>query len=454
MPNSQTGARMDTEADDYLNKWREIPLTSVADIRFSNVNKVSQPGEKPVRLCNYTDIYNNDYVTADMDFMLATATKSEIERFGLQVGDVIITKDSETPDDIGIPAVVDTTAPDLVCGYHLALLRPKQDEVDSTFLAKQLSHYRIARYFGQQANGTTRYGLSIAAISNAPLHLPRLENQRTASALMRMVDAQISQTEAVIAKLRQVRAGMLHDLLSYGLDEHGQLRDPIAHPEQFKDSPLGQIPRAWEPKSLGILCSHIGSGVTPRGGQDVYTKEGVLFIRSQNVTFDGLKLVDIAYIPRHIHIGMLRSEVFAHDVLFNITGASIGRCCAMPADMGIANVNQHVCILRIPDATESNAVFLSTVLSSQIGQKQLEVLNTCGNRQGLNYQQLGSFIVPWPEREERDLIAEQVKKTAADLSAEINELKKLRLLKSGLQDDLLTGRVRVPVTIMDGGNRV
>ena len=71
---------------------------------------------------------------------------------------------------------------------------------------------------------------------------------------MRMVDAQISQTETVIAKLKQVRAGMLHDLLSYGLDEHGQLRDPIAHPEQFQDSPLGLIPREWEPKSLGILC--------------------------------------------------------------------------------------------------------------------------------------------------------------------------------------------------------
>ena len=193
MPINQTGARMETEADEYLNEWREVLLTSVADIRFSSVNKASQPGEEPVRLCNYTDVYNNDYVTAGMDFMRATATKSEIERFGLQVGDVIITKDSETPDDIGIPTVVDTTAPDLVCGYHLALVRPNQDEVDSTFLAKQLAHHRIARYFGQQANGTTRYGLSTAAIANAPLHLPRPENQRSASALMRMVDAQIAQ---------------------------------------------------------------------------------------------------------------------------------------------------------------------------------------------------------------------------------------------------------------------
>ena len=89
--------------------WKEVPLTSVADIRFSGVDKVSRSGETPVRLCNYIDVYDNDYITAGMNFMRATATCAEIERFGLQIGDVIITKDSETPDDIGVPAVVDSS---------------------------------------------------------------------------------------------------------------------------------------------------------------------------------------------------------------------------------------------------------------------------------------------------------------------------------------------------------
>ncbi len=99
------------------------------------------------------------------------------------------------------------------------------------------------------------------------------------------VDEAIAKTEAVIAKLKQVRAGLLHDLLTRGLDEHGQLRDPIAHPDQFQDSPVGRIPRPWEARTLAGLCSYIGSGVTPRGGQDVYTREGVVFIRSQNVRY-------------------------------------------------------------------------------------------------------------------------------------------------------------------------
>jgi hypothetical protein len=214
MPVYNSGGIEETASNESDGDWQKVPLSSVANIRFSSVNKVSLPGEDPVRLCNYIDVYNNDYVTKDMDFMRATATKSEIDRFRLQVGDVIITKDSEKPDDIGIPTVVDSTAPDLVCGYHLALLRLNQAEVDPTFLSKQLAHHRIARYFGQQANGTTRYGLSAAAIANTPLHLPGPESQKAASSLMRMLDEHINQSEAVIEKLKRLRAGLQEDLLS------------------------------------------------------------------------------------------------------------------------------------------------------------------------------------------------------------------------------------------------
>lgn len=424
--------------------WRQVPLATVADVRVSSVNKVTRESEQLVRLCNYIDVYNHDYITDNLQFMQATATTAEIERFGLRLGDVIITKDSETPDDISISAVVDYAAPDLVCGYHLALIRPQPQEVDSTFLAKQLKHYRLARYFGQRANGLTRYGLPNAVVANTPLWLPELPTQKAIAAILRLVDEAIAKTEAVIAKLKKVRAGMLHDLLTRGLDEHGQFRDPVAHPEQFQDSSLGRIPCAWELKTLSSLCVHIGSGITPRGGQDVYTSSGILFIRSQNVTFEGLLLDDVAYIPEHIHLGMLRSETFPHDVLFNITGASIGRCCPMLEGLGKANVNQHVCLLRISDADARDAKYLALVLASSIGQRQLDALNTMGNRQGLNYQQLGCFVIPWPKTQERRLIASKITTIEDQVRTEGAECEKLKFVKSGLMSDLLTGCVRVP----------
>ena len=448
MPINQTGAHIDTAAHEYSDEWRVVPLASVADIRFSSVNKVSQPGEQPVRLCNYTDVYNNDYITADMDFMRATATRSEIERFVLQVGDVIITKDSETPDDIGISAVVDTTAPDVVCGYHLALLRPNREEVDPTFLAKQLAHHRIARYFGQQANGSTRYSLSTAAIANALLHLPRRENQRSASVLMRLVDTHITQTEAVIAKLKQVRAGMLHDLLSYGLDENGQLRDPIAHPEQFKDSPLGRLPRTWEHGAVGDLAD---LSVGPAFQSHFFaTGEGVRLLRGINVTQGRLRWdKEITQCWTKITPALHCYKMEVGDVVIGMDGALVGRNVALLSNDDVPSyLVQRVARLRVREDLESNYLFL--YLSSHRFLKHVDIRKTHTAIPHICGGDIREFKIVVPPISEQRAILHKVDSIDSQIDTESSELEKLQSLKSGLQDDLLTGRVRVPETIMEG----
>ena len=118
--------------------WEVKPLRATTDYVVSNVDKLSVDHEIPVRLCNYTDVYNNDFISMSLGFMQATATEDEIEKFGLQVGDVVITKDSESWDDIGVPALVRETANDLVCGYHLALLRPRRHQLAGAFLFRCL----------------------------------------------------------------------------------------------------------------------------------------------------------------------------------------------------------------------------------------------------------------------------------------------------------------------------
>lgn len=272
-----------------------------------------------------------------------------------------------------------------------------------------------------------------------------LQQQRRIAEILDTVDEAIQQTEAVIAKLKEMKQGLLHDLLTRGLDENGELRDPVAHPELFKDSPLGRIPREWEAVRIGDVAIHVGSGLTPRGGRSVYRDRGVLFIRSQNVTFEGLVLDDAAYIDMRTHAAMSRSEIFTYDVLLNITGASIGRCCTVSVGLGPANVNQHVCAIRLPQATASDATFLSSVLASPIGQLQIERLNAGGNREGLNYAQLRSFLVPWPTREERHRISMVLIANDERIQLEQRNRNKLESLKHALMQDLLTGRVRVPL---------
>lgn len=220
------------------------------------------------------------------------------------------------------------------------------------------------------------------------------------------------------------------------------MRDPKKNPEQFKNCPIGRVPIEWDCPTLGALAIHVGSGITPRGGSEVYQSEGVLFIRSQNVHSDGLRLEDVVYISRRMHEAMKRSAVLPYDVLLNITGASIGRVCFFPKAIGLANVNQHVCVIRLRQPDEIDSRLLTAMLVSSIGQLQIRRLNAGGNRPGLNYEQLRAFAVPWPHKDERQFTVRVLSESENRLAQERAILAKLKCLKQGFMDDLLTGRVR------------
>ena len=167
---------------------------------------------------------------------------------------------------------------------------------------------------------------------------------------------------------------------------------------------MGTIPADWEVVRLGDDVTHVGSGVTPRGGKSAYTESGITFLRSQNVHFDGLRIEDVAYVPPAIDDAMRRSRVQPGDVLLNITGASIGRCTVVPPDLGPANVNQHVCIIRTTEGFNSR--FVWKWLSTPRSQREIDEIQTGQSRQGLNYQQVRQLTIARPSRAEQDFIVE------------------------------------------------
>jgi len=192
--------------------WNELKLKDVASIIVSNVDKKTVDDEQPVRLCNYMDVYANDVVHPDLPYMSATATATQVRKFGLRVGDVLITKDSETPDDIAVPTYVERTADDLVCGYHLAIVRPKKG-VSGRFLKYFFENPRTQYYFASRANGATRFGLTIGALEDAPIHLPSLpEQEKIASALAgseREARALASSLNALLAEKKALMQQLL-----------------------------------------------------------------------------------------------------------------------------------------------------------------------------------------------------------------------------------------------------
>lgn len=153
-------------------RWQKVSLCSVADVIVSPVDKKTVEGQERVRLCNYMDVYSNPYIKSDMTFMVATASEQEIARFSIKKGDVLITKDSETPNDIAVPALIEDNLEGVVCGYHLAIIRPKIGALDGAYLAFLLRTPETRHYFYTLANGATRFGLPVGAIQNAEFEIP------------------------------------------------------------------------------------------------------------------------------------------------------------------------------------------------------------------------------------------------------------------------------------------
>ena len=157
--------------------WEVKKLKYVANCFPSNIDKHSKEDERKIRLCNYTDVYKNDFITNDMQLMIATASDDQIEKFTLIKGDVIITKDSETADDIANPALVIEELENVVCGYHLSVLRP-YSKLNSHFLLRALQCKVINIQFEICSNGVTRVGLGVHDMKSARIPLPPFHEQQ------------------------------------------------------------------------------------------------------------------------------------------------------------------------------------------------------------------------------------------------------------------------------------
>jgi len=230
--------------------WQLKPLRSVADYQVSNVDKLVLEGEEPVRLCNYVDVYHNEKVDLTLSFMSATATATEIERFGLRVGDVLITKDSESWEDIGIPTLISETADDLVCGYHLAMIRPNPDQIEGEFLLRCIQAKPVGVQLELAANGITRFGIPKGAIGSLAIPVPPISAQkqivRYIAVQTQVIDNLLEAKQNLLKLLAEKRRTVVAEAVMRGLDRAAPSRP-------FGIDWLGDIPAHWEVRRLATL---------------------------------------------------------------------------------------------------------------------------------------------------------------------------------------------------------
>ena len=207
--------------------WTIRRIRTIAEMRVSNVDKHTNEQEIPVRLCNYVDVYYHDHINSDLPYMYATASYAEVQRFRLKPNDVLITKDSETWNDIAVPALVTDPPNDLICGYHLAILRPTR-AIEGAYLSRALQTRPVAHQLHVKAQGITRYGLSHDDILSTSVPLPPLEEQHAIVRYLdhadELINRYIATKERLIALLEEQRQAVIHQAVTRGLDSDVQTK--------------------------------------------------------------------------------------------------------------------------------------------------------------------------------------------------------------------------------------
>lgn len=421
--------------------WQVKPLRATTDYVVSNVDKLSVDHELPVRLCNYTDVYNNDFIFMSLDFMQATATEDEIEKFGLQVGDVVITKDSESWNDIGVPALVRETADDLVCGYHLALLRPRRHQLAGAFLLRCLQAKPIQVQLELAANGVTRFGLPKSEIGTVILPVPPLPKQRTIADYLdretTRLDDLVAEKECLLDLLAEKRRTLITRAVTRGLDPNVPFRDSGI-------SWLGKIPAHWETWKVGHLAE-VGNGSTPSRSNAAYWSEGRIpwlnssVVNRPEVTHADQFVTEIA--AQECHLPQVKSG----SVLVAITGQgkTRGRAAVLVFD---ATINQHLAFIH-PQQSLLLPWFLKWTLFAAYDFLRSISDDAGGTKGALTCEEVANLRVPVPPVEEQAVILAKIATSVERLDSlravAKNTISLLKERRSALIAAAVTGHIDV-----------
>lgn len=316
---------------------------------------------------------------------------------------------------------------------HAHILRAKS-EATNAWVFYNLVHEDIRCYI----SGGTRAKLTQNELRRIEIPFPEKTEQSRIAAVLDTVDEAIAKTEAVIEKLRQVRMGLLHDLLTCGLDEHGQLRDPIAHREQFQDSPLGRIPKEWWIDTIENSCSHI---VDCPHSTPNYLTDGVLVARTMHIRNGRYDVKSSSRLTEEEYgVRIARLEPLPGDVIFT-REAPVGEAFVIPPKMRIC-LGQRVMLLR-PTVGKLLGGYLIAQIYSGVVRQRIDRLTGGTTNPHLNVDEAKRFEIPLPKVEEQQKIVDCLSSHDLLFESELAQLGKLHSLKAGLMDDLLTGRVRV-----------
>ncbi len=418
--------------------WKAKKLKYLAFANPSNIDKKSKKEEQEVFLCNYVDVYKNDFIRSGMKFMKATASDSQIEKFILKKGDVIATKDSETPDDIGVPALVIEDFNDVVCGYHLTHIKPF--DINGDFLFRFFQTQYLKSYFEVSANGVTRYGLGVDKINSAFVIEPSYKEQTAIANYLDCktaeIDELINQKEQLLELYEEEKTAIINQAVTKGINPDAPMKDSGI-------DWLGEIPEHWELKRVATFGSFSKGKGIPRSELkddgypailygDIYTKYNVKAEIIQN----------------HINEETTKTsvEIKKGDLLFTGSGETaedIGKCITYLGDETVY-AGGDVIILR---QKKHNSLFLSYSLNSNASIYQKASMAKGQIIIHIYASNLREIVLPIPNNEEQTAIVQHIETEISRINTKVQKTKKLIDLlgeyKQSLISEVVTGKVKV-----------
>lgn len=378
------------------------------------------------------------YYTEQGNGHISQETFTELNCTEVFEGDLIV---SRLNLPIGRACIVPNLGKRIVTSVDNVIIRPDKN-VCKYYLLYLFSSKEYLEHTELIARGATMQRISRGLLGNIKISLPPIEEQTQIANYLNNKTTQINELitkkEQLIQLLEEERTAIINQAVTKGLNPDAPMKDSGI-------DWLGEIPEHWNVSQIKYVTKKIGSGVTPRGGAETYLEEGIPLLRSQNVYFDNFKLDNVAYISEDIHNDMKNSQVLKGDVLLNITGGSIGRCYYVSNQFEEANVNQHVCIVRPNEKIKTK--FLHLVLSSELGQSQIELCQTGGNREALNFEQLKKFYFVLPDIYDQEAVIKSIENHQNKISKTITnccrEIELLKEYKTTLISNVVTGKIDV-----------
>ena len=381
--------------------WEVRKLKYQATIQPSNVDKKTKEGDQSVRLCNYTDVYYNDMIDESLEYMVASASEEQIEKFTLKAGDTIITKDSEDPTDIAVPAHVPKDLPGVVCGYHLAMIRPF-DQNYGSFIKRVFDGCYARAYFCTRSNGLTRYGLGIYPLSNVYYPRPPKEEVMQIANFLdhetAKIDTLIDKQQQLIKLLKEKRQAVISHAVTKGLNPDAPMKDSGVEW-------LGDVPEGWEVKRLKHISPKIGVGLVIN--PSTYTKdEGVYFIFGGDVKEYGFDLSKTRRMSPGNSDTLLPSRLNHRDLVCIRVGYP-GVTAVVPEELEGSNCASVVVIRR----GKFNSDWLCAAMNVWVGRQQVDLASYGAAQKQFNIADAIEFIFPVPSDQDQDDIADFVNQT-------------------------------------------